>query len=97
MNVATQLAEKMICQWGMDEELGMAVIRERNGLYGDLGNALRDRMNAVLKQLLDEAMTKIEQNKRKVELLADMLIQENHMDSKNITDVLESGFIMDVR
>lgn len=97
LNVATQLAEKMICQWGMDEELGMAVIRERNGLYGDLGNALRDRMNAVLKQLLDEAMTKIEQNKRKVELLADMLIQENHMDSKNITDVLESGFIMDVR
>ena len=77
--------------------MGMAVIRERNGLYGDLGNALRDRMNAVLKQLLDEAMTKIEQNKRKVELLADMLIQENHMDSKNITDVLESGFIMDVR
>ena len=97
LNVATQLAEKMICQWGMDEELGMAVIRERNGLYGDLGNAFRDRMNAVLKQLLDEAMTKIEQNKSKVELLADMLIKENHMDSQDIKDVLESTSRMDVR
>lgn len=97
LNVATQLAEKMIGQWGMDREFGMAVIRERNGLYSDLPHELHDRVNAILNQMLDETISKVEENKKEIELLADMLMQKNHLNSQDIREVLESKSRMDAR
>lgn len=97
LNVATQLAEKMIGQWGMDREFGMAVIHERNGLYSDLPHELHDRVNAILNQMLDETISKVEENKKEIELLADMLMQKNHLNSQDIREVLESKSRMDAR
>jgi len=97
LNVATQLAEKMIGQWGMDREFGMAVIHERNGLYSDLTHELHDRVNAILNQMLDETISKVGENKGEIKLLADMLMQKNHLNSQDIREVLESKSRMDAR
>lgn len=90
LKVATQLAEKMIGQWGMDETFGLAVIREKDGLYSELENQLRERVNVVLQQMLEKTVTKIQDNRESVDSLAEVLILENHMDGRKIRELLES-------
>ena len=90
LKVATQLAEKMIGQWGMDDTFGMAVIREKDAVCSDVESRLRERVNAILQQMLGETVAKIKNNKESVDLLAEVLILENHMDGRKIRELLES-------
>ena len=90
LKVATQLAEKMIGQWGMDDTFGMAVIREKDSMCSDLESRLRERVNTILQQMLGETVAKIKNNKESVDLLAEVLIRENHMDGRKIRELLES-------
>ena len=90
LKVATQLAEKMIGQWGMDDTFGMAVIREKDAVCSDVESRLRERVNAILRQMLGETVAQIKNNKESVDLLAEVLILENHMDGRKIRELLES-------
>lgn len=90
LKVATQLAEKMIGQWGMDDTFGMAVIREKDAVCSDVESRLRERVNTILQQMLGETVEKIKNNKESVDLLAEVLIRENHMDGRKIRELLES-------
>ncbi len=90
LKVATQLAEKMIGQWGMDDIFGMAVIREKDAVCSDVESRLRERVNAILQQMLGETVAQIKNNKESVDLLAEVLILENHMDGRKIRELLES-------
>ena len=90
LKVATQLAEKMIGQWGMDDTFGMAVIREKDAVCSDVESRLRERVNTILQQMLGETVAKIKNNKESVDLLAEVLIRENHMDGRKIRELLES-------
>ena len=90
LKVATQLSEKMIGQWGMDDTFGVAVIREKDAVCSDVESRLRERVNAILQQMLDETVAKIKNNKESVDLLAEVLILENHMDGRKIRELLES-------
>ena len=74
----------------MDDAFGMAVIREKDAVCGDLESRLRERVNDILQQMLSETVAKIKNNKESVDLLAEVLIQENHMDGRKIRELLES-------
>ena len=51
---------------------------------------LRERVNAILRQMLGETVAQIKNNKESVDLLAEVLILENHMDGRKIRELLES-------
>lgn len=63
----------MIGQWGMDDIFGMAVIREKDAVCSDVESRLRERVNAILQQMLGETVAKIKNNKESVDLLAEVL------------------------
>jgi len=66
------------------------VIREKNAVCSDVESRLRERVNAILRQMLGETVAKIKNNKESVDLLAEVLILENHMDGRKIRELLES-------
>lgn len=103
INQATSLARAMICEWGMSEELGTVTYDERsnNGQYLGI-TSYHDRNysdetarkidNEVFK-VVDEAHKRareiVEENKDKVELMANMLIEFETLDTDDIKDIME--------
>lgn len=103
INQATSLARAMICEWGMNEELGTVTYDERshNGQYLGM-TSYHDRNysdetarkidNEVFK-VVDEAHKRatqiVEENKDKVELMAKMLIEFETLDTDDIKDIME--------
>ena len=74
----------------MDDTFGMAGIREKDAVCRDVESRLRERVNAILRQMLGETVAQIKNNKESVDLLAEVLILENHMDGRKIRELLES-------
>ena len=97
---ATKLARAMICEWGMCEALGTISYDEKStsGQYLGLGSSSDKTyseetakvIDQEVRKLIDEAYKRateiITQNKEKVELMAQMLIEFETLDKKYIND-----------
>jgi cell division protease FtsH len=100
---ATKLARAMICEWGMNENLGTVTYDENNGgnqylgLRGYQEKAYSDEtaklIDKEVKSLLDEAHKRatdiIKENKEKVELIAQMLIEFETLDKEDVKEIME--------
>ena len=102
INQATGLARAMVCEWGMSEELGTITYDERSTSSQYLGiTSYHDRNysdetarkidNEVFK-VVDEAHKRateiVAENKDKVELMANMLIEFETLDAEDIKDIM---------
>lgn len=100
---ATHIARSMVCEWGMSEKLGAVAYDERNesGQYMGMSGYhekkySEDTAKAIdleVKRIVDEAHTyalKIIQEKRDiVELMTNMLIEFETLDSEDIQRMLD--------
>jgi len=85
LRTATSIAKKMICELGMDDECGMAVIDPDSPFQSD---RINQRVNAILKEQLDEAIRLISGNRGKVDALVAKLLEKNHLNKAEIEQVL---------
>ena len=84
---ATRMAEHIVCTYGMDDEFGLAVIG-RN----DRGSAeVRAKVNAILREQLEEAIRLITDNRAKLDALVDALIEKNHLNGDEIEKILKKS------
>ncbi len=82
---ATQVAEQMICHYGMDATVGMS--------YRDAGKAeasVRERVNRLLDDALAEAVRTVEQNRSAIDALVNALMEKNHLKENEIDDILKA-------
>ena len=84
---ATQMALRMICVYGMDKEMGMAVYSEEE-LRGGMPREVRQRVNAILEEQLAEAIRMISHNKEKFDALVTALLERNQLSAKEIKEIL---------
>lgn len=82
---ATSTAKRMVCTYGMDGDTGLAVV---NDLSGSMGEKVNDRVNAILKEQMAQAVKIISANKDKMDSLVSELMEKNHMGAKEIEAVL---------
>ncbi len=101
---ATAIARAMVCQWGMSERLGM-IQYGNDEEYVFLGRdmfktkpyseATAREIDAEVKRIIDEcynvAKKLLEQNKDKLEMIANALLEYESLDGKQVEDIVKLG------
>lgn len=101
MEVATQLARRMVCEFGMSEKVGYLTLGRREGLVF-LGKNLSEERNyseetarlidAEIKEIIDSSYARakslLEQNRDKLVLLANTLREKEVLDAEEVKKLL---------
>ncbi len=99
---ATRLVRSMVCEWGMSDALGTIAYDERSEQGQYLGMpAYQDKnysqatakfIDDEVKKIMDEAHTQavqlIQNNKEKVQLMTEMLIEFETLDREDVLDIM---------
>jgi len=105
IEVATQMARRMVCEFGMSEKIGYLTLGHRQGLiflgknlseernYSDeTAKIIDDEIKAIIDLCYDRARLLLEQNKDKLTLLANTLREREVMDAEEVKKLL--GFAL---
>jgi len=98
---ATEMARRMVTEWGMTNELGPMVYSENEGevFLGrsvtnqkNVSEATMQKVDSVIRKIIDEqykiARNLIEDNKDKMEAMAKALLEYETIDSDQIDDIM---------
>jgi ATP-dependent Zn protease len=91
LKAATNIAKSMIMSYGMDDDFGLAVLTHEEAAKGLLAEKIHEKVSAVLKVQLDEAVRIIESNLQKVGRLADALLEKNSLTRLEIEKILSAN------
>jgi cell division protease FtsH len=106
---ATALARRMVCEWGMSDKLGMVEYGEGDGpvfLARDMANRRANYseetsrvIDSEIKRFIDEAFDTatrvLTENRDKVELIANALLEYETLDASHLKDLIEHGEMKD--
>lgn len=84
---ATNVASAIICDYGMSDELGLAVISEKERTSGELGVQVRGVINGLLGEELVHAMQLIDTNRAAIDELVRVLLEKDKLQSNEIDDI----------
>jgi cell division protease FtsH len=98
---ATDLARRMVTQWGMSDSLGPMVYGEEEGeiflgrsvtTHKNMSEASLQKVDGEIRRILDEQYSKakqlIEDNREKVEAMTAALLEWETIDSDQIDDIM---------
>jgi cell division protease FtsH len=99
---ATEIARRMVTQWGMSDELGTMVYGENEGeiflgravtTHKNVSEATMQKVDAEIRRIIDQqyrvARKLIEDNREKVEAMAKALLEWETIDADQIADIME--------
>jgi cell division protease FtsH len=99
---ATEMARRMVTQWGMSEALGPMVYGENEGevflgrsvtTHKNVSEATMQKVDAEIRRIIDQqyalARRLIEENRDKVEVMAKTLLEWETIDADQINDIME--------
>ncbi|MBL8486127.1 MAG: ATP-dependent zinc metalloprotease FtsH [Rhodocyclaceae bacterium] len=99
---ATDLARRMVTQWGMSDNLGPMVYGEEEGeiflgrsitTHKNVSEATMQQVDAEIRRIIDEqyglARRLIEDNRDKVEAMTKALLEWETIDAEQINDIME--------
>jgi len=98
---ATDMARKMVTQWGMSEALGTMVYAENEGevflgrsvtTHKNISEATMQQVDAEIRRIIDQqyalARRLIEENRDKIEVMAKALLEWETLDADQIDDIM---------
>ncbi len=105
IRMATNLARRMVCEFGMSEKLGFVEYGEHNGevfLARDLGTRSRNyseqtaqKIDEEIRDLVENAynqcMTILQENRDKLDLITEALLEFETLDGEQVMDILNKG------
>jgi cell division protease FtsH len=99
---ATEMARQMVTQWGMSDELGPMIYGENEGeiflgrsitTHKNLSEETMRKVDTAIRKIIDEryaiARKLIEENREKVELMAETLLEWETIDADQIGDIMD--------
>jgi cell division protease FtsH len=99
---ATEMARRMVTQWGMSDALGPMVYGENDGevflgrsitTHKNVSEATMQKVDAEIRRIIDEqyalARRLIEENRDKIEVMAKALLEWETLDAEQIGDIME--------
>ncbi len=100
--VATDLAQKMVSKWGMSDALGPRVYGESEGevflgrdmtSHKNLSPAIQEKVDSEVTRIIDEEYARarkiIEDEREKLEVMAQALLEWETLDAEQIDDIME--------
>jgi cell division protease FtsH len=104
IQMATRLARKMVCEWGMSEKMGMVEYGEHEDYVflgrdisraRDYSEATAEQIDTEVRKLVDDAYARAKgilvQNREKLEVIAKALLEFETLDGVQIREVIEHG------
>jgi len=98
---ATDMARKMVTQWGMSEALGTMVYAENEGevflgrsvtTHKNISEATMQKVDMEIRRIIDQqyalARRLIEENRDKIEVMAKALLEWETLDADQIEDIM---------
>jgi cell division protease FtsH len=98
---ATEIARRMVTQWGMSDELGPMVYGENEGeiflgravtTHKNVSEATMQKVDSEIRRIIDTqyrlARKLIEENRDKVEAMAKALLELETLDADQIADIM---------
>jgi cell division protease FtsH len=98
---ATEIARRMVTQWGMSDELGTMVYGENEGevflgrsvtTHKSVSEATMQKVDGEIRRIIDQqygvARKILEENRDKVEAMAAALLEFETLDAEQITDIM---------
>jgi cell division protease FtsH len=99
---ATEIARRMVTQWGMSDELGTMVYGENEGeiflgrsiqTHKNVSEATMQKVDAEIRRIIDQqyrlARKLLEENRDKVEAMSKALLEWETLDADQIGDIME--------
>jgi cell division protease FtsH len=100
---ATEIARRMVTQWGMSDELGTMVYGENEGevflgrsitTHKNVSEATMQKVDSEIRRIVDEqyklARRLLEENREKVEAMAKALLEWETLDADQLDDIMAS-------
>ncbi len=104
IQMATRLARKMVCEWGMSEKMGMVEYGEHEDYVflgrdisraRDYSEATAEQIDREVRKLVDDAYARATEiltaNRQKLEVIAKALLEFETLDGVQIREVIEHG------
>ncbi len=85
---ATRIARLMICNYGMDKEMGLATLSADEVVVGPLAEKINSRVSAILNSQLTEAVESISAGRDKIDSMVSKLLEKNRMNGEDIEKIL---------
>jgi cell division protease FtsH len=106
---ATKVARSMVCEWGMTEELGTVAYDERSDSgqfldsYGYHERTYSDetakqidlKVRALIEEAHKKAIELLETHRDKVQLMTDMLMEFETLDSQDVNEIMNGSWSSD--
>ncbi|BAN34765.1 ATP-dependent metalloprotease FtsH [Sulfuricella denitrificans skB26] len=99
---ATEMARRMVTQWGMSDAMGPMVYGENDGeiflgrsvtTHKNVSETTMQKVDAEIRRIIDEqyalARRLIEENREKIEVMAKALLEWETLDAEQIADIME--------
>lgn len=90
LRTATSIAKGIICNYGMDESMGLAVVTENEAADGIMAQKIRDAVNDILKTELEKAKELLIVNRAAVDKIVEVLLVKNHLSSEEINSIFSA-------
>src|SRR5512140_1838269 len=104
IKMATAIARRMVCEWGMSEKMGMVEYGEHEDYVflgrdisraRDYSEATAEEIDREVRMLLDEAYQRAKQiltaNRDKLDIIAKALLEFETLDGSQIREIIEHG------
>ena len=107
IKMATAMARKMVCEWGMSERLGMVEYGEHEDYVflgrdisrsRDYSEATAQEIDQEVRRLLDDAYQSAKQtliaNRDKLDVIAKALLEYETLDGSHIKEIIQYGHLV---
>jgi cell division protease FtsH len=104
IQMATRLARKMVCEWGMSEHMGMVEYGEHEDYVflgrdisrsRDYSEATAEQIDREVRKLVDDAYARAKEiltaHRDKLEIIAKALLEYETLDGSQIREIIEHG------
>jgi len=104
IQMATRLARKMVCEWGMSDKMGMVEYGEHEDYVflgrdisraRDYSEATAEQIDSEVRKLVDDAYARAKEilvnNREKLEVIAKALLEYETLDGAQIREIIEHG------
>ena len=101
LKMVNDLAEKMVCQWGMSEKIGAMTftrgeehpflgrkLAEEKSFSEEMAWVIDQEIAAVIREAEEKAVALVNSNREKLDALATALLEEETLDGKRVDEVL---------
>lgn len=85
---ATRVARAMICNYGMDDEFGMAVMSAEEATRGPLAAKVSERVSAIIRDEMKNTVEIIVKNKHRMDRMVNALLEKNKLTREEMEALL---------